>query len=294
MQRRAAAVYLVLFVVLAGGAYAYIEVGATQPEISIDGPTYEQGDTLSVDSRTYTVTTVEAKAESGGGGGHGGGGGGGYTRSGELTWFNESNMKTAELENESTIQFRDDQYVVSIANGTNVSSFSVVEAQNVSAIIANDSNVTGIVESDGSDERFVRYTDNTTQPLSEYLPTPENETFATGETFPYAQENSTIDTTVASVSPSAATLTWNNPANETIELSPGGNVTLNGQTYFVHFESNSSVQVLPADQYYGEYQSDQADINAYQERINGLWGIVLLSLLSSIILVAAAYLPNKG
>jgi hypothetical protein len=283
MQRRAAAVYLVLFVVLAGGAYAYIEVGATQPQISIDGPTYEQGDTLSVDGRTYTVTGLSAES-----------GESGISRSGELTWFNESNMETAELENDSTIEFRDDQYTVSIANGSNISSFRVTESQNVSAIIANDSNVTGIVQDDDSNERFVRYTNGSTQLLSEYLPPVETVNFSTGETFPYTQENSTIDTTVASVSSSAATLEWNNPANETVGLEDGGNVTLNGQTYFAHFESNSSVQILPAGQYYGEYQSDQADIQAYDERINGLWGIVLLSLVATIILVAAAYLPNKS
>jgi len=296
MQRRAAAVYLVLFVALAGGAYAYIEIGATEPDISIDGPTYEQGDTLSVDGRTYTVTSVKAEAESGGGGGGhgGGGGGGGFTRTGELTWFNESNMETAELENESTIQFRDDQYTVFVANSSNISSFRVTEAQNVSAIIANDSDVSGIVQDDDSNERFVRYANGSTQPLSEYLPPVETANFSTGDTFPYTQENGTIDTTVASVSPGVATLEWNNPANESIELEPGGNVTLNGQTYFVHFESNSSVQILSASQYYGEYQSDQTDIQAYHERVNGLWGIVILSLLSTIILMSAAYLPNKG
>ena len=294
MQRRAAAVYFVLFVVLAGGAYTYIEVGATQPDISIDGPTYEQGDTLPVDDRTYTVTTVTAESKSGGGGGHGGGGGGGFERVGELTWFNESNMETAELENGSTVDFRDDGYVVGVANETNVSSFTVTEARNVSAIIANDSDVTGIVEDDDTGERFVRYTNESTQPLTEYLDPADNETFETGETFPYVQENSTIDATVASVTPSVATLTWSNPTNETVELSQHSNVTLNNQTYFVHFESNSSVQVLDASQYYGEFRSDQADINAFDRRVNGLWGIVILSLLSSIILVAAAYLPNKG
>jgi hypothetical protein len=282
MQRRAAAVYLVLFVALAGGAYAYIEVGATQPQISIDGPTYEQGDTLSVDGRTYTVTGLSAES-----------GESGISRSGELTWFNESNMETAELENDSTIEFRDDQYTVFIENSSNVSSFRVTETQNVSAIIANDSDVTGIVEDEGGD-RFVRYTNGSTQLLSEYLPSVETANFSTGDTFPYTQENSTIDTTVASVTPSAATLEWDDPGNETVGLEDGGNVTLNGQQYFVHFEDNSSVQILPADQYYGEYQSDQADIQAYDERINGLWGIVLLSLVATIILVAAAYLPNKS
>ena len=102
MQRRAAAVYLVLFVALAGGAYAYIEVGASEPEVSLDGPTYTEGDTFSVGDRTYTVTTVEAEVEEGSHGAPDT-----VTRVGELTWFNESAIATAELENDSTVAFND-------------------------------------------------------------------------------------------------------------------------------------------------------------------------------------------
>ena len=282
MQRRAAAVYFVIFVALAGGAYAFIQVGATQPEISIDGPTYAQGDSFSVDGRTYTVTGISAES-----------GEDGISRSGELTWFNESNMQTAELENGSTIPFRDDQYTVNVANESNVSSFQVVEALNVSAIIADDPDAETTVTTDDG-ERFVRFTNGSTQLLSEYLPTAQTETFATGETFPYTQENATIDTTVASISAGTATLEWSAPANQTVGLEDGGNVTLNGQTYFAHFKSNSSVQVLSADQYFSEYLSDQEDIESFDKRINGLWGIVILSILASLILVAAAYLPNKS
>ena len=442
MQRRAAAVYLVLFVVLAGGAYAYIEVGTTQPEISIDGPTYEQGDTLSVDGRTYTVSTLEAEASSGGGGGHGGGGGG-FTRVGELTWFNDSNIASASIENDSTIGYQGtyrvsiaddasrsftlanvdnasdslelyvgerleylpenatttidsvdasgvtltwsnsttlsnnstvsyqdgsyrlvtsnasesftllndgngteavngttfavgddyayqppnasttidstvesvsasnatlawsfsetltdgqeitfrDEYTTSIANDSNASSLTLTRQRNLTHVLEGDQRVENETLTRGGTE-YVRFTDNTTQTVDEYISEPYATTFVLNDTFFYLSENRPVN--ISTIGPSAATVTWPNPADQTIELSQHANVTLNGQTYFVHFESNSSVQVLSADEYYGEFQSDQADINAYDQRINGLWGIVILSLLSSIVLIAAAYLPNKG
>lgn len=432
MQRRAAAVYLVLFVVLAGGAYAYIEVGATQPQISIDGPTYEQGETLSVDDRTYTVTGISAES-----------GEDGISRSGELTWFNESNIATATIENESTLTYQDTyrvsvdsdanrtfslvnvdnasdslrlhigerfQYVPENATTTidNVSQNSVTLGWSNSATLSNNSTVdyqdgsyrvltsnasdtftlrndgngtaavngttfavgdsfdyqppnssatipttvdsvtesnatlgwsnsetladgqevlfrdeyTTFIEDDENassltltrqrnlthiliadqrvenetltrgDTEYVRYDNGDTQALDDYLVEPYSKSFVVNDSFYYISENTTVE--VSSFAAAASTVSWSNPANQTVGLDPGANVTLNGQQYFAHFKSNSSVQILPSDQYYNEYQSDQADIQAYDQRINGLWGIVLLSLLSSIILVAAAYLPNKG
>ena len=242
MQRRAAAVYLVLFVALAGGAYAYIEVGASEPEVSLDGPTHAEGDTFSVGDRTYTVSGISAES-----------GEDGISRSGELTWFNESAIASEQLENGSTVAFNDGEYTVSIANESNLTSFELV---------SNDST--------------------------------DTQTVSTGDTFPYQQENETIDTTVAAVSSSAVTLQWDNPQNETIDLEEGGNVTLNDEQHFAHFPDNSSVKVLASGQYYSSYQSELADIDAFGVRINGLWGIVLLSLLATIILISAAYLPNKG
>ncbi len=248
MQRRAAAVYLVLFVALAGGAYAYIEVGASEPEVSLDGPTYAENDTFSVGDRTYTVTTIEAEVEEGDHGAPDT-----VNRVGELTWFNESAMATAALENGSTVAFNDGEYTVSIANESNSTSFELV---------SNDS--------------------------------ADTETVSTGETFPYQQENETIDATVATVSTSAVSLEWNDPQDETIELNEGGNVTLNGEQHFAHFPDNNSVKVLASGQYYSSYQSELADIDAFGVRINGLWGVVILSLLATIILISAAYLPNKS
>ncbi len=64
MQRRAAAAYFALFVLIAAGAYAFMQVGMAQPTASFDADTYSQGDELTAGGTTYTVSTVEAETES--------------------------------------------------------------------------------------------------------------------------------------------------------------------------------------------------------------------------------------
>jgi hypothetical protein len=167
MQRRAAAVYFVLFVLIGAGAFGFIQVGMSAPQVEFqDAPTYEQGDSFTVGGQSFTVSNVSTQA--GEGGGEGGSG---------------------------------------------------------------ESSVVGAIDSP------------------------------------------------ALSSPTS--------------ISEGGNVTLNGQQYFAHFPSESTVQLLPAGEYWGDYQQQLEEIDYYQERRNGVWGIVILSVPSAIVLLGAAYMPVK-
>lgn len=280
MQRRAAAVYFVLFLVLGGGAYGYMQVGMSQPEVDLDGPTLSEGEELTVQGRTYTVTGISAES----------GEDGSVEYTGELTWFNESARSTATLENGSTTPFRDGTYAVRIAAGPDPATFRLVEQFNVSALLAEDPEVENELLT-REDRAFVRYRNGTTQPLSAYLPAPDTASFGTGDRFEYQAEG--VTATVRTVGQSEVTVSWPSPANETVEFGQAENVTLNGQAYFGYFPSEDSVQVLPRDEFYGAYASAMSDIDYYQTRMNGMWGVVIISLLASIVLIAAAYLPNK-
>lgn len=287
MQRRAAAVYFVLFLVLGAGAYGFMQVGMSAPTVQFeDATTYTQGDTLTVSGTTYTVTKVESKVEHGG---HGGGTSVTYT--GELTRLNESNIETATVANGSTVPFRDGSYTVRIADGSNVSSFTLVEERNVSAIVANDPDANTTVTDDETGERFVRYQNGSTIPMSEYLPPADTATRSVGDEFFYAEKN--VSTTVDAVSQGEVTLAWNAPANESVQFREGQNITLAGQQFFGHFPSENSVQVLSAEENYGQYQETLDAIDYFHERKNGVWGIVIVSLLAAIVLISAAYMPNK-
>ena len=54
MQRRAATVYAVLFLVIAAGSYSLIGV-AQEPGIDLEGDTYAENDTMTVNDMDYTV-----------------------------------------------------------------------------------------------------------------------------------------------------------------------------------------------------------------------------------------------
>lgn len=78
MQRRAAAVYFTLFVVVGAGAYGFLGI-MSQPPIELDGPTYSEGDEFDAGGVTYTVNST----------GDG---------EGELTWFNGTAGETETID----------------------------------------------------------------------------------------------------------------------------------------------------------------------------------------------------
>lgn len=98
MQRRAVAMYVAFFVVVGAAAFGLIQT-TSAPAVSMEGPTYSAGDNVTVDDRTYNVSSIET--EESGGGGHGGGGE--TTVSGELTYVNESGVRTATIDNGSEV-----------------------------------------------------------------------------------------------------------------------------------------------------------------------------------------------
>jgi len=87
MQRRAAAAYFVLFMVISAGAYAYLGM-AERPQVDLDGETYAVDDELTVDDRTYTVDSIS-------------------NGSGSLTWSKADAEYSATLTNNSTVSWQD-------------------------------------------------------------------------------------------------------------------------------------------------------------------------------------------
>jgi len=287
MQRRAAAVYFVLFVLIGAGALGFVQVGMSEPAVQFsDAPEYASNETLTVDGRTYTVADVTV-AETGGD--HGGEAT--EVIRGNLTWVNESARMTATLESGSTTTDEGMEYNVSLDNETGQVTLTAV--QNVSAVLAADPAVEDdLLEQNGT--QYVRYVENgSLQVLSEYLPEPERLTFAVGDDYRYAAESGNITATVTTVTADAATLSWTTSVTNQVSLEEGANVTLNGQQHFVHFPGEERVQVLPTDEYYDAYQSQLTEIDAFEERRNGVWGVVILAFLAGVFLLATAYMPVK-
>jgi len=88
MQRRAAAIYFVFFLVIGAGAYGLIQT-TEEPTISLQGDTaYSAGDQVTFGDRTWEVAEAD-------------------TDSGELAWVNESAVVSTTLDNGSEVPVTD-------------------------------------------------------------------------------------------------------------------------------------------------------------------------------------------
>jgi hypothetical protein len=293
MQRRAAAIYVALFLVIGAGAYSLIATAQT-PHVGFENPEHElsQGQTFQVEGQTYNVTSVSAEMEGGGGGGHGGGGPATLVRSGEVSWVNDSARYTANWENNSTVDLGEDNttYRVLVQQSSgNPTDFTLREELNRTQILQNDPAADNeTVVRDG--ERVVLVEDEngslTAVPVDEYFPEPSTEQYSEGDQLTYEGNQTTVD----AVENESVTLAWTAPRTNTAELSNEGNVTLGGQTYLAHFPNNETV-VLTQD--FQSYRSQTDNIDQFQEHINGLWGIVILCGTIAVLLIGMAYLPSR-
>ncbi|WP_276258706.1 hypothetical protein [Haloglomus litoreum] len=187
-----------------------------------------------------------------------------------------------------------DNYEVVIPNGTSVDEFQAVQRFNVTERLQNDPEVENQVYS-GEDGQFVRYRNGTTQPLDEYLPEPASTTFDEGDTLTFrAGEDLSApanETTIANITSERVRLEWTGPRTTKTELTEGANVTLGGRLHTVHFPNPSTVVITPD---VGSYQNQVARQDYFEERVNGLWGVSILSGLGAVMVVALAYLPTRG
>jgi hypothetical protein len=283
MQRRAAAIYFVFFLVVGAGAYAYIGVAeqTSQPQYDLEGPIVESNGTAEIDGTEYQLSGIQRE-----GGSHGSGG----ELVSELTWTNESYVASEAISNNSTVDYQNDSYRVVIANESGVSEFTLRAEQNVSQILQNDPAVENTT-ADRDGTRYVVYRDNDTiQPLAEYLPEPETVTVSEGDTFPYDGN----DATVVNVTTSEVVLEWDSSQENTVELTEGANITLaNGQQYFANYHGHGEVEIVPASQY-ADYVQTNNERDSFQTRLNGLWGIAIISALAALTVLSTAYLPVRG
>ena len=288
MQRRAAAIYFVFFLVVGAGAYAYIGVAEQthQPQFELNGTTMGSESAGAIGGTQYDLSEITHTE-----GSHGSGG----ALVSELSWTNESYRYTGAISNNSTTTVENDSYRVIVPNESGVSQFTLQAEQNVTAILSDDPAVEDSVATQNG-TRYAVYRDNDTlRPLSEYLPEPETVQFAEGDTIPYESDDGTVDATVYNVTTSEVQVEWIAPQDNTVELSEGQNVTLaDGQQYFTHYgHGEDSVQLVPAQQY-GQYVATNDQQHSFQQRLNGLWMIVIVSGTAAVMILSSAYLPIRG
>lgn len=265
MQRRAAALYAVFFVIIAAGSYAMIGV-AQEPAITVDDPAHSlnTGDDVTVNGRTYTVTVSGGEAE--------------------LTWVEADVRQTETWEVDSTVTVDGTDWVVTTDPQAAPPSVRLTEERTL------DENVS-TVDRDGQTYVIVEEEDQTVLvPREEYLDQQfgpaEWVEYDRGEQFEY--QNTTV--TVASVTNTSVTIEWTAPVEHTETVAEGDNVTLNARAFVAHFPDDGTLE-LSSD--IAAYQHELEVRDTFQERMNGLWGVSILSALAAITLLGLAYMPSR-
>jgi hypothetical protein len=284
MQRRAAAIYAVFFIVLGAASYSVIAT-ATAPTIEFPNAEhrYAENDTFSLGEEQYAVDSLTAQRT---GGGHGGGGG--ISRTATFAWVNESARYTETWENNSTVTFQDEEYRVLVPNVSDPGEFTLQAELNETAILQADPAADNeTIKRDG--QRFVVLQDGenvTLVPVDEYFPDPETTQYSEGQTVDYDGN----ETTVGNVSQDSVTLSWIGERRNTAEVSGESNITLGGEQYLAFFPNNDTV-VLTQD--YESYDQQNRAIDEHHERTSGLWGVTILSGLTATLLFGLAYMPSR-
>ncbi|WP_232703518.1 hypothetical protein [Halobacterium wangiae] len=265
MQRRAAAVSVALLVLLAAGSFAFIGA-AQQPEVSLDDP-------------DYTVASNEPRTI-----------GGTEYAFGEVTessaaanWTNESAQYTETWSAEDTVAYQGANYTVVIPNESDPSTFRLEEAQEVDRETIEQNGTTYVVIEDGENRTLV--------PRDQYLPEPTVHEFSEGDAIDY--EGNDNETSVASVAQGEVTIEWFAPMTNELTFSEGENTSIGDTDYRAHFAQQDGTPVLQLTTDYEDYDEDVDAQTYFNERINGLWGIVILASSAAALLVMLAFMPSR-
>lgn len=276
MQRRAAAVYVAFFVILSAGSYAVIAT-AGSPHIELSNPDHSlsEGDTFTISGTEYELDAIEKSTS--GGGGHGGGGS--TTTEATIKW-SEQVEQSKELKNGSVIAFDGMNWTVVIPNESDPSELRLVENHTLTEPTVNQNGTTYVVVDDGENKTLV--------PRDEYV----RQRYGEPETREFSEGDAWNDTrTLSNVTAARGLLTWQATEEMQSTVAEGGNVTLGDTQLTAHFPSSSTLELTSN---YEDYSEDAHAIDEFHQRINGLWGVSILSGLAAVLLLSMAYLPHRG
>jgi len=270
MQRRAAGVYIAIFLVISAGAYSLVGM-AKEPTVSVNNPDQtlsQQGQKFAVDGRQYNVTSL-----SGG--------------SAEVAWTQQAATYSAELANNSTVKQDNTTFQVLVPNKSKPKKATLREVQNLTndTQTVKQGNETYVV-TNGSDGN------KSLVPVDEYkrqqFGEPETKTLRVGNSFQYSNNS----TTVKNITAEAVMLQWKAPKTTTTSLESGSTAELgpNNKTFVTHADGKKVL--LSSD--VKAYNEQEESIAHFHERIAGLWGVSILSLIAAALIGMLAYLPFKG
>ncbi|MFP4590916.1 MAG: hypothetical protein ACLFMX_04630 [Halobacteriales archaeon] len=269
MQRRVAALYVGLFLVIAVGAIAFISA-AEAPDPAMDEYDHQAGvdDTFEIDGVTYTVASAGDVSAS-------------------IEWSVESLEQTGTWLNESEVESENSTYRVEIPDEEEPSGVVLQELfpeHDLETTEVNDTTYV-IIEEDDEVELV---------PEDEYL----LDTYGQRERLELevgdAVEWDDVDTavTVDEITPRNVQVQWTGPANLSQTLTHGATDQI----------GDSDREMVP-NVVDGEYLQLTADVDAYEahaerlatfdERHQGFWGVGVMSAIGAVLIGGLSFLPRR-
>ena len=277
MQRRAVAVFVAFFVLIAAGSYTLVAT-AEEPTITLEDADYElsEGEELTVGDQTYTITEIEETEDEEDGS---------MTFAGSIEWV-EEDVEMSELwADGDTVEVDDTDWELQIADDEEPTSFTLEEILDREAILEADPSASNeTFEED--DEEFV-IVDGEAVPVDEYFDDPRTMTYSEGESFTYNERT----VTVAEVTPDDVTLTWIEDETNTDDLQQGEMIELaDGNEYLTFFPGSNTVMLTQDTTSYDQQVEAQQQ---FGDRVTGLTYTIVTSLIFVFSLIAFAFLPSR-
>jgi len=278
MQRRAVAVYVAFFVLIAAASYSLIAT-AEEPTITLDNADYElsEGDSFTVGDQTYTVTEIEETEDEEDGS---------MTFAGSIEWVDEDVEMSETWAAGDTVEIDDTTWEIQLDSEAEApTTFTLVEVIDQQAVLEADPNADNeTVERDGEESVIVG---SDVVPADEYFDDPATVTYSEGDTFVYNDQT----VTVSDVTADDVTITWTEDETNTDDLQHEEMIELaDGNEYLTFFPGSNTVMLtLDTTSYDQQVESQQQ----FADRVTGLTYTIVMSLLFVFSLVAFAFLPSR-
>ncbi len=278
MQRRAVAVYVAFFVLIAAASYSLIAT-AEEPTITLENADYElsEGDSFTVGDQTYTVTEIEETEDEEDGS---------MTFAGSIEWVDEDVEMSETWAAGDTVEIDDTTWEIQLDSEAEApTTFTLVEVIDQQAVLEADPNADNeTVERDGEESVIVG---SDVVPADEYFDDPATVTYSEGDTFVYNDQT----VTVSDVTADDVTITWTEDETNTDDLQHEEMIELaDGNEYLTFFPGSNTVMLtLDTTSYDQQVESQQQ----FADRVTGLTYTIVMSLLFVFSLVAFAFLPSR-
>lgn len=269
MQRRAAAMYVLLFLVIAVGALGFITL-TDGPSASMDDPDYELtlDDSVTIDGVEYQLTSL-----------------GEFTA--QLTYVDEAAELSATFDDGDMVNITGTDYRVEVPDVDDPDNVTLVETYP-----EHDRNTT----EDDEGNTLVQLDDGSWISEEEYLEQeygPRDEiVLSEGDTFEFIPEEAeeSVEATVDEILPTGFTVTWTGQAEQTVLLQRNAVNTIGDTDFGTNFIGQDAIQLT---QDIDAFESHLEAHEVWDERYQGFWGVGVLSILAAVLIGALSYLPRR-